>query len=120
MDKWQEIYSALADAGIDVYAPGGHSGICIEPYCVVQTSGGYVSDGTQRCGHSEYRIYLVVPSEAPSQMEKLASAVLAALRGMLDSGSLAITQPRGATVPDNGFDALISYMDLASYYSNMS
>lgn len=118
MDKWQEIYSALANAGIDVYAPGGHIGICRSPYCVVQSAGGSVSGETHRCGRCEYRIYLVVPAELPSETEKLAAKVRAALGAMLESGSLVPTAPRGATVPDNGFEALISYMDFVSYYSD--
>lgn len=118
MDKWQEIYSALADAGIDVYAPGGHCGICRTPYCVVQTTGGYVSGEGNRCGRSEYRIYLVVPAESPSEIERLAAGVRTALANMLGSGSLESVQPRGATVPDDDFQALISYMDFVSYYSD--
>jgi len=118
MDKWQEIYSALAESGIEVYAPGGHCGICRAPYCVAQTTGSYAGGESSRCGRSEYRIYLVVPAESPSKIEKLAADVRSALADMLESGSLEFVQPRGATVPDDGFQALISYMDFVSYYSS--
>lgn len=117
MDKWQTIFNTLAAAGIDVYAPGAHVGICTSPYCVVQAGGGSIPSGKCRVGSCDYRIYLVVPAEAPAQLEMLAQRVRDALSEMVSSGTLRLETPRSAMVPDDGFSALISYIDYTCCYS---
>ena len=117
MEQWQIIYGALADAGIEVYAPGGHEGICLSPYCVVQPTGATIRGGVLRCGHASYRVYLVVPCEAPASMDALAEQVGEALTGLVRSGTLRLAAPRSPMVPDSGFMALISYIDYDCFYS---
>lgn len=117
MDKWQEIFAALSDAGLEVYPPGGHIGICTAPYCVVQENGASIPNGSRRCGKSNYRIYLVVPIEQPAAMQALADSVRRALRPMVESGALELSTPRAQTMPDDLFSALISYTDYTCCYS---
>ncbi len=117
MEQWQIIYSALAKSGIEVYAPGGHEGICLAPYCVVQPLGGTIREGSRSCGQATYRIYLVVPCEAPAVMSRLAERVHNALSGLVGASTLQLAAPRSPMMTDNGFQALISYIDYNCFYS---
>lgn len=117
MEQWQIIYQALARAGLEVYAPGGHEGICLSPYCVVQPTGGEIPSGSRRCGRAAYRIFLVVPCESPAAMDSLANSASEALSGLVGSGTLQLAAPRSPMMPDDGFQALISYIDYDCYYS---
>ena len=115
MNRWQNILDALLEAGIDVYAPGGHRGICTSPYCVVRQTGGFLTEG--RSGYARYRVHLLVPASRPCELERLAEAVRCALMPMEEAGIIILSQPRGATVTDDDFDALSSLIDYVSYYS---
>ena len=37
--RWKDIYDCLKAAGIDVYSPGQHDGVCVSPYAVVRFAG---------------------------------------------------------------------------------
>lgn len=117
MNRWQEIFDLLTEAGIETYAPGGHIGLCSSPYCVVQAGSGSIPNGTRMLGKCDYRIYLVVPIEEPARLAQLAEQVRQALRPMESSGVLRLDMPRSAMVPDDSFSALVSYIDYTCCYS---
>ena len=117
MEQWNNIINALKAAGLTAFAPGGHIGVCTAPYCVVQPCGGTMEEKSPRGGRAVYRIYLVVPCDMPQQLDVLATAASAALNGLITAGTLQLAVPRGQTMIDNGFMALISSMDYYCYYS---
>ncbi len=117
MEKWQEIFNALINAGIDTYPPGGHIGPCGAPYCVVQSCGGALS-GAGRCtGSCSYRVYLVVPIDEPAALGVLYGRVRTAVQPLVDSGAVSVDKPLSAMMTDDSFSALISHIDYICFYS---
>ena len=114
MNRWKSVYDALDAAGIDVFPPGAHEGICAAPYCVVRCAGGALMDSGG--GYARYIVHLYAPLDRPDDVETLAERVRTALAPLERSGLLTLAQPRGATLIDDQFAACASYIEYASYY----
>lgn len=117
MNLTSAIINRLREAGIRAFLPGAHEGICVSPYCVVQLYSGTLS--TPRGGYARYRVHIFAPAAQPELLEPLADDVRAALLSLEQDGSFQLAQPRGATVTEDAYRAVSSYIDYVSYYSEM-
>ncbi len=117
MNKTRHIVQALRDGGLKAYFPGIHDGLCLSPYCVVQTlSGSLLSPAG---GYVRYRVHLYVPADRPEEMDTLSLSVREALRSCTAEGWLTLAQPGSPVLVSDTYHAAYSYIDYVSYYSEI-
>lgn len=80
---YNDIVTALKEAGIAVYHPGARAGVCTEPYTVVQDSGTYQYAASRRLGYTLVLVHCYVPLGNYPALALLAGRVKDALRPLL-------------------------------------
>lgn len=72
--RLEDIFLCLQSAGINVYLPGQHVGVCTESYVVVKTGivMPYMQTSTNIC---YYELLCYTPEQYPTQMEKFKETV---------------------------------------------
>lgn len=116
MNKWNDIIDALRSFGLTALAPAYRTGICTEPYCVVQQCGG-ARKNAKCAGSAKYRIHIIVPADDYAMLSLISEQVRQALSPMVNNGSLRELVTRSSTVVDNVFAAHSCYVEYASEYT---
>lgn len=121
MTVWQRIYSALRDAGINVYPSGAHFGVCSAPYCVVQQAGTYSSGGDSfgRTSYTGYYIHAYVPLGSYRKLSELISSIRAALAPLEDERIIYSTGAESVHLIDDAFAAHTAYVEYRAFSSNL-
>lgn len=117
MNGLEMIMDALKAAGLTVCTPAQYAGICSRPYCVVQQCGGYLRAESRLGGYCRYRVHLIVPQDRYLLLPGLCIRAETALRGLVESGRLKLSQPRSATVVDDRFAAHSCFIEYISEFA---
>lgn len=122
MTVWQKIYSALNNAGLKVYPSGGHIGICMSPYCVVQQTGTYPSgdDHFGRNNYTGYYIHAYVPLGNYLRLSELLDSVRKALDSLENERIIYFTGFESIHHIDDKFAAHTAYLEYRSFSSRVA
>jgi hypothetical protein len=116
---WQKIYSALKNAGINVYSSGSHIGACLSPYCVVQQAGTYSAGGNSfgSNGYTGYYIHAYVPLGDYVKLSALLDSIRAAMRELEREHIIYSTGFESVHQIDDKFAAHTAYLEYRSFSS---
>ena len=79
---YNDIVTALKEAGITVYHPGARAGVCTEPYAVVQDSGTYQYAASRRLGYTLVLVHCYAPLQSYDMLDDLIERVKSALKSL--------------------------------------
>lgn len=107
--RWQDIFTHLKKAGLDVYSPGMKTGECISEYLVVK------NDGSSKHANFStdvdlYSVMCYVPKEKYSSLEPLVQKVKNSMRGLEP-----MIKPYGSQTPSYYDDSLKAHMVSIEY-----
>lgn len=116
---WQRIYSALNNAGLKVYPSGGHNGICMSPYCVVQQAGTYTAgdDKPGRNSYTGYYVHAYAPLGNYLKLPELLDSVRSALNNLEDEHIVYFTGFESIHQIDDKFAAHTAYLEYRAFSS---
>ena len=107
--RWQDIFTHLKNAGLDVYSPGMKTGECTSPYLVVKNDGSskHIAFSTDV---DLYAVLCYVPKEKYSSLEPLVQKVKELMKGLEP-----MIKPYGSQTPSYYDDSLKAHMISIEY-----